>query len=95
MPFDSDHTRRIAKLARLAIPESEIDTVGAELQRVLQLFEQLRDAPITDVEPMAHPLGMGLSLRDDVISEGDQRDALLALAPETRDGLYLVPKVIE
>ncbi|MEO8459540.1 MAG: Asp-tRNA(Asn)/Glu-tRNA(Gln) amidotransferase subunit GatC [Dokdonella sp.] len=95
MPFDSDHTRRVAKLARLAIPESEIDAVGVELQRVLQLFEQLRDTAIVDVEPMAHPLGMALSLRDDVISEGDQRDTLLALAPETRDGLYIVPKVIE
>ena len=95
-PMSIDHAtvRRIARLARLAVTEEEVPRLARELGRVLELADQLA-ATVADVEPMAHPHEQTLAGRADAVTETDRADALLALAPEARGGLYLVPKVIE
>jgi len=95
MALERVTVRRIARLARLAIGEHELDSAAAELGRVLDLAGQLAAADTTAVEPMAHPHEQALAWRADRVTERDRADALLALAPETRGGYYLVPKVIE
>lgn len=95
MPFDTIQLQRIAVLARLALPQQQTDALVADLGRVLGLFDQLAAAPVDSIEPMAHPLDISLRTREDRVSEGDQAETLLALAPDARSGLYLVPKVIE
>jgi aspartyl-tRNA(Asn)/glutamyl-tRNA(Gln) amidotransferase subunit C len=95
MSIDHASVRRIARLARLAVCEAELPQLAAELSRVLELADQLAGAALDGVEPMAHPHAQALAWRADVVSEGDRADALLALAPDARGGLYLVPKVIE
>lgn len=95
MPFDADHLRRCARLARLALADDEIAPLEREIARMLDLVGELHHAALDAVEPMAHPLGLTLVPRPDAVTEGDAHEALLALAPETRLGLYLVPKVIE
>ena len=57
--------------------------------------EQMEQVDVTGVEPMAHPQDMVQSLREDVVTEGDQRERFQSIAPATANGLYLVPKVIE
>ncbi|ANB18773.1 Asp-tRNA(Asn)/Glu-tRNA(Gln) amidotransferase subunit GatC [Dokdonella koreensis] len=95
MSFDADHLRRCARLARLALADDEIAPLGTAIARMLDRVGELQDAAVDAVEPMAHPLGLALAARPDAVTEGDAREALLALAPEARMDLYLVPKVIE
>jgi aspartyl-tRNA(Asn)/glutamyl-tRNA(Gln) amidotransferase subunit C len=95
MPIDQATVRRIARLARLSISEDDLSRVAGELARVLELADQLTGTDMAGVEPMAHPHAQTLAWRQDKVSEPDRADAFLALAPEARGGLYLVPKVIE
>jgi aspartyl-tRNA(Asn)/glutamyl-tRNA(Gln) amidotransferase subunit C len=97
LPMSIDHptVRHVARLARIAIDEAELPALALELARALELADELAQAPLDGVVPMAHPLAQTLAWREDVVTEGDRADAFLAQAPESRGGLYLVPKVIE
>lgn len=95
MSIDHATVRRIARLARLSVDDAQLENVARELDGVLALAGQLSSAALAGVEPMAHPHEPTLALRDDGVNESDRADAFLALAPESRGGLYLVPKVIE
>ncbi len=95
MALDRDDVERIAHLARLAISEKDIPEYATNLSNILELVEQMNAVDTTDVVPMAHPLDMGQRLREDRVSETDQRAEFQKNAPATEAGLYLVPKVIE
>ena len=95
MSIDHATVRRIARLARLSVDDAQLENVATELTGVLQLADELAKADVDGVEPMAHPHELPLTMRADVVTEPDRADAFLALAPESRGGLYLVPKVIE
>jgi aspartyl-tRNA(Asn)/glutamyl-tRNA(Gln) amidotransferase subunit C len=95
MSIDHATVRRIARLARLAVDDAHVDAVAAELDGVLRTADALQKADLDGVEPLAHPHEQALALREDTVTEPDRADAFLALAPESRGGLFLVPKVIE
>lgn len=95
MSVDRATVRRIAHLARLAVPESELDALATDLSRVLDLADALAASDTHGVEPMAHPHEQALGWREDTVTEQDRADELLALTPESRGGFYLVPRVIE
>ena len=95
MAIDSATVRHIARLARLAVAESDLAPAGAELGRLLELADKLATADTAGIEPLAHPHEQVLAWRADAVTETDRADALLALATEARGGFYLVPKVIE
>ncbi|WP_341936393.1 Asp-tRNA(Asn)/Glu-tRNA(Gln) amidotransferase subunit GatC [Marinimicrobium sp. C2-29] len=86
---------KLAHLARIAVPESEVDQVTQRISDVLDLVDQLQAADTEGVQPMAHPLDATQRLRADQVTETNQRDEFQAIAPATEDGLYLVPRVIE
>jgi aspartyl-tRNA(Asn)/glutamyl-tRNA(Gln) amidotransferase subunit C len=90
-----EQVEQIATLARLTLAADEIDDVVAKLSRIVDFVDQLQAAPTDDVVPMAHPLNQRQRLRPDTVTEVDERDRIQANAPAVRDGLYLVPKVIE
>jgi aspartyl-tRNA(Asn)/glutamyl-tRNA(Gln) amidotransferase subunit C len=90
-----DVVGKIAELAQLQIRESEIDSVIEKMNQVLDLVEEMQAVDTNGVEPMAHPLDATQILRADRITETNQRDHFQELAPETQDGLYLVPRVVE
>ncbi len=86
----------IAHLARLAITEAEMPVYVGSLSAILDFVEQLSVAPTDGVVPMAHPLeGQIQPLREDEVTESNQRDVYQANAAAVEAGLYLVPKVIE
>jgi aspartyl-tRNA(Asn)/glutamyl-tRNA(Gln) amidotransferase subunit C len=85
----------IAKLARLHVEESELVDYQQDLSAILGFVEQMEQVNVDGVEPMAHPQDMSQSLREDVVTESDQRERFQSIAPATANGLYLVPKVIE
>ncbi|MBS0570661.1 MAG: Asp-tRNA(Asn)/Glu-tRNA(Gln) amidotransferase subunit GatC [Proteobacteria bacterium] len=94
MSIDAATLARIARLARLPLPAQDAAQTAVDLSRVLDLAGQLANAPLDGVAPMAHPHAQTLAWRADAVTENDRADALLALAPDARSGLYAVPKVI-
>ena len=95
MSLDTDDIKAIAKLARLKIDEADVPLYATNLSSILDLVEQMSSVNTEGVVPMSHPLDVVQRLREDVVTENDQREAFQKVAPSTRDGLYLVPKVIE
>jgi aspartyl-tRNA(Asn)/glutamyl-tRNA(Gln) amidotransferase subunit C len=95
MSLSREQVQKIAHLARLRITEAESDAYAQSLSRILGLIEQMNAVDTSAVAPMAHPTDAGLRLRADAVTETDQRDKFLSLAPAAEAGLYLVPKVIE
>jgi aspartyl-tRNA(Asn)/glutamyl-tRNA(Gln) amidotransferase subunit C len=85
----------IAHLARLAISEADIPEYARNLSSILALVEQMSAVDTAGVAPMAHPLDAVQRLREDAVTETDQREHFQAIAPAVEAGLYLVPKVIE
>jgi aspartyl-tRNA(Asn)/glutamyl-tRNA(Gln) amidotransferase subunit C len=95
MALDLEEVRRIAHLARIQITDDEAQRTLAELGNIFAMIERMQAVDTTGVSPMAHPLGGSQRLRDDVVTEVDQRTANLRNAPAQHDGLILVPRVIE
>lgn len=95
MALDRKDVSKIAHLARLDIDEAEVTAATESLSRILGLIEQMNAVNTQGVAPMAHPQDAALRLRDDRVSEPDQREKFQKIAPATEAGLYLVPKVIE
>lgn len=95
MSLVKSDVEKIAHLARLAIDESAIPDYARDLNNILSLVEQMSAVDTDGISPMAHPLDAVQRLRDDVVSETDQRELFQSIAPKTEAGVYLVPKVIE
>jgi len=95
MSLDKKKVLTIAHLARLAINEQDIPEYERNLTNILTLVEKMNAADADNITPMAHPLDTQQPLREDQVTETNQRDRFQAIAPQTEKGLYLVPKVIE
>ncbi len=95
MALKEQDIKDIAHLARLGLDESAQAPLAADLSTVLELVEQMNSVNTDGVEPMAHPGNAVLRLRDDTVTEPNQRDKLQEVAPATEDGYFLVPRVIE
>ncbi|MEO1492992.1 MAG: Asp-tRNA(Asn)/Glu-tRNA(Gln) amidotransferase subunit GatC [Pseudomonadota bacterium] len=95
MSVDTDTVRRVAKLARIAVREEELDPLAGELNTILDWVEQLGEVDVDGVEPMTSVTPMALKRREDGVTDGDRQDDVLANAPDAREGFYAVPKVVE
>ncbi len=96
MSVDKSTVVRIAQLARIRVPEEELDGLAEELSNILGWVEQLNEVDTDGVAPMTAVIeGMELRPRRDEVTDGGYRDAVLSNAPESRDGFFVVPKVIE
>jgi aspartyl-tRNA(Asn)/glutamyl-tRNA(Gln) amidotransferase subunit C len=87
--------RRIGRLARIALEEGEVVAMQRQLAEIFKLIEELQAADTSNVESMAHAQEVSLRLREDRVTECDQRELFQSLAPQSEAHLYLVPKVIE
>ena len=95
MSVTEKEVRHVAKLARLALSDAEIDKMVPELNNILGWVEQLGEVNTDGVEPLTAVIDLKLRLRDDVVNDGDVRDKILANAPDAQHGFFAVPKVIE
>ena len=86
---------RIADLARLELSPAETAAMQQQLNGILAMVDRMQAVDTRGVEPMSHPQQAMQRLREDAVTERDQREKHQAIAPATEDGLYLVPKVIE
>jgi aspartyl-tRNA(Asn)/glutamyl-tRNA(Gln) amidotransferase subunit C len=92
-----DHTtvRRIAKLARIALPEERVEPMMAELNGILGWVEQLQEVNVEGVEPMTSVVAQKLRMREDMVTAGGDASAIVGNAPVSEDGFFVVPKVVE
>lgn len=95
MSLSADEVKKIAHLARLTLSDEAIGEYARNLSNIIGLVEQMNAVDTQGVPPMAHPLDATARLREDRISETDQRECFQSIAPQVSAGLYLVPKVIE
>ena len=95
MSLSLDDVKRIAYLARIAIDDIEAAAVLKQLSGIFALIEQMQAVDTTGIEPMSHAQDVVLRLREDAVTEFDQRELFQSIAPKKEAGLYLVPKVIE
>ena len=95
MSVSNEQVRHIAKLARIAMSEEEIERLVPELNNILGWVEQLGEVDTDGVEPLTGVIDQKLRLRDDVVDDGNIRDEVLENAPDAQHGFFAVPKVIE
>jgi len=95
MSVDTKQVRHIAKLARIAMSDAEIEALVPELNNILSWVEQLGEVNTDGVEPLTAVIDNKLRLREDKVTDGDCRDDILANAPAAQHGFFGVPKVIE
>ena len=95
MSVDKDTVRRIAKLARLAVPEERLEPLAGELNGIFQWVEMLNEVDVTGVPAMTSVVAQKLKWRADEVSDGGQAEALLANAPDREGEFFVVPKVVE
>ncbi len=95
MSVDADTVRRIAHLARIAVAESEVEHLRAELNAMLAFVEQLQEVNVEGVEPMTSVTPMRMKKRADVVTDGEIADDIVKNAPASEDHFFLVPKVVE
>ena len=95
MSLDTDTVRRIAHLARIKVPDDQLDPLAVEIGQILTWVEQLNAVDTTDVPPMTGVATQTLRRRTDQVTDGRIADQVLANAPEGTGGFYAVPKVVE
>ena len=95
MSVDKDTVRRIARLARLAVPEERLEPLAGELNGIFQWVEMLNEVNVEGVPAMTSVVAQKLKWREDEVTDGGDADALLQNAPEQEDTFFVVPKVVE
>ncbi|MFT5507860.1 MAG: aspartyl-tRNA(Asn)/glutamyl-tRNA(Gln) amidotransferase subunit C [Hyphomicrobiaceae bacterium] len=95
MEVDETTVRRIARLARIEVTDEEAASLKGELSGILQWVEQLEEVNTDNVEPMTRVVPIALKQRDDVVTDGEKVEDVIANAPMSEDNFYVVPTVIE
>lgn len=93
--IDIDTARRVAKLARIRVPEDNLPKLADQLSGILDFMEQLNEVDVTGIEPMTSVTPMRLKRRKDGVTDGNIQARILANAPDAREGFFAVPKVVE
>jgi aspartyl-tRNA(Asn)/glutamyl-tRNA(Gln) amidotransferase subunit C len=95
MAIDAATVRKVAKLARIREDEERLEPLAQELNGIIAWIEQLNEVDTEGVEPMTSAVAMPLPMREDVVTEGGDVGRILANAPKTVRGFFVVPKVVE
>jgi aspartyl-tRNA(Asn)/glutamyl-tRNA(Gln) amidotransferase subunit C len=95
MSIDAATVRRIAHLARVAVADDEVEHLRGEINSILSFVEQLSEVNVEGVEPMTSVTPMVMKKRADVVTDGNNADAVLRNAPAVENNYFLVPKVVE
>ncbi len=95
MSVDLATVKRVARLARIAVSPQEAERMVGELNGILGFVEQLDEVDVAGVEPMTSVVEMKMKMRPDVVTDGDKAADIVANAPLSEDGFFMVPKVVE
>ena len=95
MSLDKKTVAKVASLARLKVSDEDLEKYGPQLSNIIQFVEQLEQVDTENVEPLASVVDIKLRLREDKVTDGNIQKEILANAPETLEGFFVVPKVVE
>ena len=95
MSVTKDDVRKVARLSRIAVSEDRLEPLANELSSIMGWIEQLNEVDVEGVEPMTSVVEATLPMRDDVVTDGNIQDQILANAPKSEDGFFVVPKSVE
>ncbi|MEM6412197.1 MAG: Asp-tRNA(Asn)/Glu-tRNA(Gln) amidotransferase subunit GatC [Pseudomonadota bacterium] len=95
MSVTKDDVKKVARLSRIAVDEGRLEDLAGELNGILNWIEQLNEVDISDVEPMTSVVEASLPMRDDLVTDGDKVGDVLANAPKSEDGFFIVPRSVE
>ena len=95
MSLTNADVQKVARLARLSMSETEIESARTQLSGIFDLIAEMQAVDTKGIEPMSHAQDVSQRLREDVVSEADQRALFQSIAPQVEAGLYIVPQVIE
>jgi aspartyl-tRNA(Asn)/glutamyl-tRNA(Gln) amidotransferase subunit C len=95
MALDPKTVARVATLARIRVPDADLAPLAEQLSHIMLWIEQLGEVDTSGIEPMTRVTHMQLPMRDDVVTDGGRRDAILANAPQATESFFTVPKVVE
>ena len=95
MSVDAATVKRVARLARIAVSDAEVEALKGELNTILGFIEQLNEVDVSGVEPMTSVIAMPLKEREDRVTEGGNAEKIVANAPAREANFFVVPKVVE
>ncbi|MGH1420873.1 MAG: Asp-tRNA(Asn)/Glu-tRNA(Gln) amidotransferase subunit GatC [Hyphomonas sp.] len=95
MSVTKDDVRKVARLSRIAVPDERLEELAGELNGIMGWIDQLNEVDVDGVEPMTSVVATALPMREDVVSDGNIQDQVLANAPRSEDGFFVVPKAVE
>ncbi|WP_455474871.1 Asp-tRNA(Asn)/Glu-tRNA(Gln) amidotransferase subunit GatC [Bartonella sp. B30(2025)] len=95
MSVDKETVKRMAHLARIAIHDDEAERMTKELNVIFNFVEQLNEVDVSEIEPLTSIMPMALRMREDIITDGNKAEDIVANAPVTEENFFLVPKVVE
>ena len=95
MSLDKATVARVASLARIRVPDSDLAPLAEDLSKILTWIEELNEVDTSAVEPMARVVKMKLPMREDLVTDGGRRDDILKNAPNATEQFFTVPKVVE
>jgi len=95
MSIEQSDIEKIALLARIRVEQAAVPEIADRINDILKMVDSMQAVDTAGIEPMANPLDANQRLREDIVTETNQREAFQAIAPQVEQGLYLVPKVIE
>ena len=95
MALTRDEVRKVALLARLELKDSELDRQAGHINELLDQFEKLKQVDVNGIEPTSHSIPLLNVLREDLAKRSLARDEAIANAPESRDGCFVVPRIID
>ncbi|MAN46021.1 MAG: Asp-tRNA(Asn)/Glu-tRNA(Gln) amidotransferase subunit GatC [Alphaproteobacteria bacterium] len=95
MSVTKDDVRKVARLSRIAVTEEHVEELTGELNGIMGWIDQLNEVDVDGVEPMTSVVETKLPMREDVVTDGNIQDQVLANAPRSEDGFFVVPKAVE
>tara|TARA_Y100000817_G_scaffold297955_1_gene274711 strand:+ start:411 stop:692 length:282 start_codon:yes stop_codon:yes gene_type:complete len=93
--MDKETILKIANLARIEVDHSKADEIKMNLEKILNLVDEMNQVDTDNIEPMSHPLNLKQYMRDDVVTEDNHRELFQENSENTADGYYKVPKIID
>lgn len=93
--MDEKTIKKVANLARIEMSDSDLEAVRVKLGNIMKFVEQLGEVNTDNVEPLANVVDIKLRLREDIVNDGNQQKEVLINAPESMEGFFVVPKVVE
>ena len=95
MSVTKEDVRKVARLSRIAVPDDKLEGLASELNGIMGWIEQLNEVDVEGVEPMTSVVATSLPMREDVVSDGNRRDEVLANTPKSDEGFFVVPRSVE